>query len=61
MVHVRVDLVTELGVCAVQMFNPNPDPADVQKAKEALKVCFTCHWALPEAAVKLGYVFMYSV
>ena len=38
------------------MFNPNPDPADVQKAKEALKVCFTCNWALPETAVKLGYV-----
>ena len=28
----------------MQMFNPNPDPADVQKAKEALKVCFTCYW-----------------
>ena len=33
--------MTEPEVWAMQMFNPNPDPADVQKAKEALKVCST--------------------
>lgn len=27
------------ALCAAQMFNPNPDPEDVAKAKEALKVC----------------------
>ena len=32
----------------MQMFNPNPDPTDVQKAKEALKVCSTCRLELHE-------------